>query len=666
MDARQLLAELRARGVYRVAALYSAGAWALLQVADLFFPLLGLPDWSITALLAVAAAGFPFAIILAWWFDITPEGIVEAPPPVTPPQRYRLTPVRLAEFALIITLIVLVGFLYMERLGSQGRQSAAAERHSRGGSEKQQRASIAVLPFANMSESKDTEYFGDGLAEEILNLLAKLNEMNVASRTSSFYFKNKDADIEQIGKHLGVDHVLEGSIRKQGERIRVTAQLIDVNSGFHLWSETYDRDFKNVFSIQDDIAKQVVENLQLILSSASMQTLERRSTLDPVAYDYYLQGRDYLRRPIDPEILDRAIGLFEKSVALDAGYAEAYAGLCDSYLAHYSRSRDVIHFEKAENACQRALSLDDRAIAVHVALGNLYRHSGLYGLAEQEFNTALALNPMAVDAYSGLAETQLLDNRPEVAEKTFLQAIELQPNNWRGYKGMGNFLFETGRIDEAIPYYQRITELMPDNELAFNNLGAAYYLSSQFEPATEAWQKSLQLNPTVVVYSNLGSSLYFLGRFEEATQMYQKAVELAPEDFESWGNLGDSYRFADGLQEYAAPMYRNAIKLAMELLKINPSAAETMSLVAHYQANIGEREQALQYMARATALAPQNWTVQYNATTALVALGELEQAFVALKKALDLGYSPQLVQVDKSLEQLRKLPQFQEITQLSD
>jgi TolB-like protein/Flp pilus assembly protein TadD len=517
-----------------------------------------------------------------------------------------------------------------------------------------------------MSEAKDVEYFGDGLAEEILNLLARLNEMNVASRTSSFYFKNKDADIEQIGAHLGVNHVLEGSIRKQGELIRVTAQLIDVKSGFHLWSETYDRNFDNIFSIQDDIARQVVENLQLILSSDSLQALERQATLDPVAYDYYLQGRDYLRRPSSPENLDQAIGLFDKSVALDPGYAGAYAGLCDSYLEHYSRSRDVIHFEKAENACQRALSLDDKATAVYVALGNLYRHSGLYGLAEQEFNTALGLNPNAVDAYSGLAETQLLDNRPEIAEKTFLKAIELQPNDWRGYRGMGNFLFETGRIGEAIPYYQRNTELMPDNELALNNLGAAFYLSGQFEQATEAWQKSLQLKPTVVVYSNLGSSLYFLARFEEATQMYQKAVELAPEDFESWGNLGDSYRFADGLEEYAAPMYRNAIKLAMELLKINPSDAETMSLVAHYQANIGEREQALQYMARATALAPQNWTVHYNAATALAALEELEQAMTALEKALALGYSVQMVEIDRSLAKLRELPQFQAMTRLTD
>ena len=577
-----------------------------------------------------------------------------------------MTPVRLAEFSLIITLIMLVGFLYLERLGSQGRQSAAAERHSRGGSEMRQRASIAVLPFTNMSGAENIEYFGDGLAEEILNLLAKLNEMNVTARTSSFYFKNKEVDIQQIGQHLGVEHVLEGSIRKQGERIRVTAQLIDVKSGFHLWSETYDRNFDNVFSIQDDVAKQVVDNLQLILSKASLQALERRSTLDPVAYDYYLQGRDYLRRPAGPALLDRAIGLFDKAVALDPAYAEAHAGLCDSYLSHYSRSRDVIHFEKAENACQRALSLDEQAIVVYIALGNLYRHSGLYGLAEQEFNTALTLNPRAVDAYGGLAETQLLDNKPELAEKNFRKAIELQPNYWRGYMSMGGFLFETGRIEEAIPYFQRNTELMPDNELAFNNLGAAFYLTGQFEQATTAWQQSLELTPTVVVYSNLGSSLYFLGRFDEAAEMYQKAVELAPEDYESWGNLGDAYRFSRGLHELATPMYQNAIKLASELLKINASDAETMSLVAHYYANIGEREQALQYMARATALAPQNWTVNYNTATALVALGELEQAMTVLEKALDLGYTPHLVQVDASLEELKKLPEFQEITRLKD
>lgn len=656
MDIRRFLVELRGRKIYRVAAIYAAGSWALLQISDILFPIVGFPEWAVPVVLVATALGFPVAIALAWVFDITPQGIVETDVSTWDASRYKLSPGRLVEFVLILALVILVGYLYVDRLRRDRLETTETTRV--------ERKSIAVMAFANMTEDSEMAYFGDGLAEQILNLLARINELDVTARTSSFYFKNRDADIREIANRLGVGHVLEGSVRRHGNQIRVTAQLIDASSGFHLWSDTYDRDFEDSFSIQDEIARQVVEALQLLLSNSSRKILNLRPMLDPVAYDYYLRARDYMRRTQNIQNLDQAITLFNKAVELDENYAEAYAGLCDAHLGHYRLELDSVQFKKAESACQTTLELDSNVVPVYVALGNLYRYTGKYEQANAEYDKALAINRMAVDALDGLAETYLLDNKPNLAEKTYLLAIQTQPNYPRGYMSMGSFLFKVGRFEEALPYYRRVTELMPDNAQAFNNLSAGYYMLNRFEPANEALQQSLAISPTPLGYSNAGSSLFLLGRFDEAANMYKKALDYAPEDHQHWGNLGDAYLYSATSQHLAQSTYRKAIALAAGRLRVNPSDAITLGLVAHYHARIGNREQALQNIARAEALAPENVYVNYNRATTLCALGETPQALAALEKAIELGYSVALALGDASLCDLSKLLQFREQTRI--
>jgi len=655
MDVSRFLAELKSRGVYRVAAIYAAGSWGLLQVADLIFPMLGLPEWSITAVLAAAAMGFPIALVLSWLFDLTPDGFVETHTVDAKFDPRHLSAARIVELSIVLTLVLLVGFLYMDRLNLIGE----AELRGARGVGISSPNSIAVIPFVNMSDNKELDYFGDGLAEEILNLLARLNELDVAAATSSFYFKNRDVDIQEIGQRLGVRSVLEGSVRRQGNRVRITAQLIDASNGYHLWSDIYDRDISDSFRIQDEIARQVVDNLQIILSESSQQILNQRPVLVPEAYDYYLRAREYLRGSPGQEGLKQAAGLFTKAVELDPDYAEAYAGLCDSYLGFYRLTLDPAEFKNAESTCQKALDLDSHAAEVYVALGNLYRFSGGYGAAIDKYNRALALDAKSVDALIGLGKTYQLDDKPQQAQELFLRALHLQPNYWRGYQSMGSFLFSAGRFEEAIPYYKRITELMPDNAQAFNDLGATYFMLNRFEPANSALQQSIALEPTALAYSNAGASLFLLRRFDEAIEMYQKAVEYAPDDYQNWGNLGDAYRFSEKLQNLAEPMYRNAIKLALERLEVNQQDVVTLGLLAYYEANMMNREQALQYLARAQALAPADLGVNYTTSTTLCTLGETEQALAALEAAVDLGYSETLAKADATLCGLAELPQFQ-------
>ncbi|MEE4144782.1 MAG: tetratricopeptide repeat protein [Halieaceae bacterium] len=667
MDIKQILAQLQHRGVTRVATVYAAAAWALLQVADVLFPIVGLGDKAITLVLLLACAGFPLSIALAWVFDLTSGGLVETAPETLNTERFHLTPLRIAAVVASLALILLVGYLYLERLradsaslfeamsGTGGEVNAGIPEPGDG------RVTIAVLPFVNFSDASDMGYFGDGLAEEILNLLAKLGELNVSARSSSFYFKDKRVDIPTIARQLGVQNILEGSVRHDGKRVRVTVQLIQAQNGFHLWSESYDRDLEDILNLQLEIATEVVKNLQVVLSNESRDLLQREQTIDPDAYDYYLRGRDYLRQPRVEQTLHNAEQMFRKAVKLAPDSADALAGLCDTLLFQYSANKEKSNFIAAEQACLQAQSLESHSPAVHVALGNLYRDSGQYALAEREFNRALSLNATAVDAYVGLAETFVSREKYPLAEQTLVRAIELQPKNWATLMAMGRYLFNVGRVDESISYFQRVDDLLPESRVASNNLGAAYYLMGRFGEAAAAWEDALGGTPNTNVYLNLGSSYFFLGRFDDAAQMYQQALELAPEHFEVWGNLGDAYRHSASRSELASAAYHRAIELAEQHLQINSADAVAIAALAHYQAAVGERASALENIDLASELAQKDMFVYYFSATALCALNEPEQALDSIRKALSLGYPPHMVRADIGLSRLRTLPDYEAV-----
>lgn len=649
MELQQFILELKSRKVYRTAAVYCAGAWALLQVADVLFPVVGLPDWTITAILVMAAIGFPLALVLSWLFELTPEGVSQAQP-VDPAAVSSDFPVsRIIELTLILMLCGLVGYLYFARLGDSAPQA-------RGEVPVQ---SIAVMPFVNLSNEPEMEYLGDGLAEEILNLLARLTELNVAARTSSFYFKDKDVDIQVIGQRLGVAHVLEGSVRLSGGRVRVTAQLIKAEDGFHLWSETYDRELQDFLAIQDEIATQVVNKLQLLISTDSRELLGRQVTVDPQAYDYYLRGRAYLRGPADDSNLEFAANLFKKAIARNPDFADAYAGQCDAQLELYVANRDTDNYTLAEKACEKALRLDRRSPSVYIALGHLYRVSGQYEQAIEEFGVALSLGAMQTDAYLGLGETYLEAEEMEKAEESYQTALGLQPQDWRALLQMGRLMVQLGRAAESIPYYTMVSELMPDSSLAFNNLGVAYFLLGDFNAASDAWRNSLKLAPSGATYSNMATSLFMLRKFDEAIPLYHLAVEQSPKDYELWGNLADAYRHSSDGAEMAPPMYENAIALASEHLKINESEAETLALVAHYYAAMGVPEEAQDYLGRAMEQAPDNIYVNYAGATVNTSLGQAETALAYLATALANGYPGHIAAADANLDLLHGMSQFE-------
>ncbi len=657
--------ELKRRNVFRVAVLYVIASWVILQAADVLTDILPVPEWTGPFVFLLLLLGFPLVLIFSWVYEITPEGIklekeVRREESITHETARRLE-VLIGILAVAAILIVIADRMIPERV-PEAVVEAAVQGDAvpvAGPADN----SIAVLPFLDMSESGDQVYFSDGLAEELLNLLAKLPELNVASRTSSFSFRDKQLDIPSIAAQLGVRYVLEGSVRKQDDHYRVTAQLIDAETNYHKWSNTYDTRQSNIFAVQDDIARSVVSGLQLVLSSESADLLARHSTDNIEAFEAYLMGRNYLRRPATAETLEAAERQFDEALQLDPRYADAYGGLCDTHLERYERSFDVSDFEAAEKACNRMLTLQPNSSAAMIALGHLYRNSGQYGLAEDNYRRAIATESSAADAYDGLAKTFQAQNRMQDALDAYQQAIDLQPGFWRGYLSMGNFLFNTGRSEEGIKFMREAVDLSPGNPRALNSLGTLLYMTGDFEAARTTWYRSLRIKSTPLAFFNLATASFFLRDFEQAAAFYKRAAELTPDDHQIWGALGDSYRFIPDGEAQAEDSYKKAIVLAEQSLVLNPEDALTLAMLAHYYAHIGENQKASSALQRAQQQSRDDMYVNYYSTLVAIRFGDIDSALEASRRAMANGYPRNFIIADAGMQSLVSDPRFQTTVQ---
>ena len=502
---QRFFAELKRRRVFRVMAVYGTVAFVLLQLADIAFEPLGLPDSAMTFLIVLALFGFPIAVILAWAFEVTPDGvkktedaapgelteIIEAPASTRWP----------AGILALVGVAALVWGAWF--VGKQAGASEASEAQG-SGSERvvaagptpgagagstavapagaqlayaelsaDTRPSIAVLPFTDMSREGDQEYFSDGMTEEILNVLARIPDLRVAARTTAFAYKGQDPDLREVGQNLGVRYVLEGSVRKSGDDLRITAQLIDTQDNFHVWSESYDRTLENVFEIQSEIAEAIAEALKVPLG------VDERSDLviptgDMNAYDLYLEGRARMRDRGAENIFD-AIALFEASIARDSAWAPAWAGLAiaRSLEPYYlpgldTPAEDAETWERAltaaEAAADHALEFDPENATARVALGMVYRDGWRWDEAEAEFLRALATDPDNVEAHQQYAELLSAVGRSSEALNSAARALALDrsPIRLAAYSMAASM---NGRFGEAIELAREGLELDPDRNV---------------------------------------------------------------------------------------------------------------------------------------------------------------------------------------------------------
>jgi TolB-like protein/tetratricopeptide (TPR) repeat protein/DNA-binding winged helix-turn-helix (wHTH) protein len=642
---QHLVVELRRRSVFKVAGGYLVGMWLVLQIAETTFAPLHLPDWWLTALTILAVVGLPIVTALAWSYEITPGGIVldegEAGGVRLPRARRAVAPAIVAGVSLMAAV---TGYAWWRTidLGSAGEPIETGLAPSP--------QSIAVLPFVDMSPDGTAGYLGDGLSEELSSDLAKLPGLRVAARTSAFTYKGRDVDVRSIGSQLGVRFVLEGSVRRDGERLRVTAQLIDAATGFHAWTESYDRPWDNLIGIQQEISGAIARKLHAVLTPELAQQLQVVPTDNPRAYDFYLAGLSALRQGGSLSRIAEAEAQFRRALDADPGFARAEAGLCQVAILQYERTNATEYVQDAEAACRAALDADPTLKETELALGRLYLASGRHEQAEAVYRSVLRRAPRDAEVYIGLGRALVRSKRMEEAEQSFRQAVVVEPGYWQSYNALGSFLFSAGRSEEAANAYARVTDLTPGNPTGFNNLGAARLAAGQLEAAAKAFEQSNRLEPSRSAYGNLGTVYYYLGRLNESEAMFDKALELAPEDYQLWFGRADARWYMPRRRELAHGDYLRAAELAQQMLAVDATDAETWAILGYVYGRLDEPDRSQQYLRRALEMGGDGPYVNYFAAIAAADRGDRKTAAQLARRAVELGHSRVLVGADPALK----------------
>ena len=483
---RDLYEEIKRRNVFRVAFVYAIAGWLTMQIVDVMFPALNIPDWMTSAIAAMLLIGFPFALILAWAFEMTPEGIklekdVDRSESITPRTGRKLNQSALIILAVAVAFLLFDKFVLRPELTQQAVDVAGEVVATI-------KPSIAVLPFVNISGDVENEYFSDGLSEELLNVLARIPQLHVAGRTSSFAFKGKNQDLRSIGEQLNVAHILEGSVRKSNTRLRITAQLVDTENGYHLWSETYDREVTDIFAVQDEISSAVVEALKVSLLGDNLSTDYGTQNFD--AYESFLKSR-YLLEHTSGENLLKGIAAADNAIELDPDYANAYVirAIFEQTLISgmATAGSDFIEGnERVRAFAQKAVELDPDSAEAHFVQGIV--------AASVDWDIA-------------------------TAQQYFARALELDPNHVPAMGWYGNSLAAVGRTEEAMILLERALKIDPLSISIKRNLGDGYIWLRNYEQAIKAYESILSLNDSVTrVYGRLARAAILMGDLDAAEE----------------------------------------------------------------------------------------------------------------------------------------------------
>jgi TolB-like protein/tetratricopeptide (TPR) repeat protein len=442
-----LFDELKRRKVFKVGAAYLIVAWLVVQAASIGFPAFDAPPWVLRIFILIALLGFPIAVVMAWVFDLTPGGVkLDADTSGSK---------RLFAVAALLIVLALGWYFYGQpsfRKGDVATPTIASQN------------SIAVLPFVNMSGKADEDYFSDGMTEELLNVLAKIPKLSVVARTSVFEFKGKGGDVREIGRKLGVSHIVEGSVRRDGPEVRITAQLVRVADGFHIWSETYDRKLERVFALQDEIAQRIGAALKLSLGVST--PVAARAPIDPEAYDEYLKGRALLRQRSDlPSAIAHLKAAVEKAPEFAAGWSSLSLTYEVSfwYTAHMTPALEAELLAGQAAAAQRAEALEPDAAATEHALGNVARAQFHYANAERHYLRAIQIDPSYSDVREDYSEVLYEVARLEESMRAARQLVTLDPYfgiGWNRILRVAVALDRRAEVDEAV---RQLRAIAPGN-----------------------------------------------------------------------------------------------------------------------------------------------------------------------------------------------------------
>ncbi len=555
MNPRNFFAELKRRNVYKVAVAYAVVAWLLLQALSILLPAFEAPAWVLRVFIAAIVAGFPIALVIAWAFEVTPEGIKRTE---VADARREHSRGRVWIYVVVISAALSVALFLLGRFTAPRRERAGAEF-----SEK----SIAVLPFENLSGDPENAYFSEGIQDEILTRLAKIADLKVISRTSTQRFKSAPGDLRQIAQQLGVTNIMEGSVQKAADQVRVNVQLINATTDAHLWADTYDRKLTDIFSVESEIAKAVADALQAKLTGSEEHAISRRPTENTEAHELYLKGRFLWNKRTEAD-LRKAIQYFQQAIEIDPNYALAYAGMADCYDVLFFHSIRPIRgseiFPQAKAAALKAIELDESSAQAHAAL-------------------AKALFEYYWD-FAG-------------AEKEFRRAIELNPNYATVHQWNCEYLSAMGRFEEAAAEIKRAHELDPLSMIINAMTGLRYFWARHYPDAVTTLRASFTIDPDFpAAHSYLADVYEAMGNYEGAIAERQHAEVLygrqTPQSAAAQAaSLRQAYA-AEGARGY----WRKILELALQ--DEQEGGVDLYALAAIY-AHLGEKDKALELLKKA-------------------------------------------------------------------
>jgi TolB-like protein/Flp pilus assembly protein TadD len=529
----RFFAELKRRNVYKVAVAYAVVGWLLIQIATQVFPFFEIPNWAVRLVVLVIVVGFPIALVLAWAFELTPEGIrredaIDSNRVGRPKTGSVYGP---WVYVVLISILLSIGLFLFGRYTAPKAFSAEASLSAK---------SIAVLPFENLSRDPDNAYFTDGIQDEILARLARIADLKVISRTSTQRYKSSPDDLPQIARRLGVSNILEGSVQKTPDRVRVTVQLINAATDAHLWAETYDRNLTDVFAVESEIAKSIADTLRAKLTGSEQNAIARRPTENTEAYQLYLKGRYFWNKRTADDFA-KAIKYFEEAIEKDPGFALAYAGLADTYvlLSGFGAASPQDSLPKAKAAAQKALTLENSLGEAHASLAQaVFAYDLDFPTANREFRRAIELNPNYATARQWYAESSLTSvGRFGEAITEIKRALELDPLSIIINADVGGVLFNARRYDEAIQQLRKTVEMDPGFYYARWGLGQALEMKGMISEAMAQYQKAAALNDDPLPLALLGHLYGKMGRRVEAEKILQQLRQLSKQRYVSPYNL---------------------------------------------------------------------------------------------------------------------------------
>ena len=549
MNPKNFFTELKRRHVYRVAIAYGVVAWLLMQIASQIFPFFEIPNWAVRLVVLLLVIGFPIALIIAWAFELTPEGlkrteVADAMP--TRPSAHRAW-----IYVVIIAAALSAGLFFVGRYTTPNRAMTS------GLPEK----SIAVLPFDNQNRDPDIEYLSDGIPESIISSLSELPKLKVMSRNSVFHYKGKDTDAQAVAKELKVQAVLTGRVVQRGDGLSISVELINAQDNSEIWGQQYNRKLADVFAVQEEIARAISEKLRLKLTGAERQQLAKRPTENIKAFQYYMQGRSYVQRRTRDDLLT-AIGYCEKSIEEDQNYALAYAGLADAYsnLGAFGYIAPIEGRRKGEEAARKALGLDENLAEAHSAFGQTY--------------------------------IQFSPSNFSLGDRELRRAIELSPSLAIAHFYLGISLVRQGRVDEGLEELLKAREFDPLSSITARAVSLPYYLKRDYARALELVRQANELGPAFSSTFEIG--IYIQNRlFDEALEELKKAER---------DRKNDPILIYDTGMVYAAQGKRaEALQIIKKLEEMSGASLSEAQWIAKIYAALNENEQALSWLERGLA-----------------------------------------------------------------